>query len=171
VGAWKTGVAVGLPIHYGKDDAGDLLEMGKALVVLYQPPNDIIGVEQPFSVELAGLPPIEGRIDVIRREGEDLILADLKTSGTKVVADTHAVEAQLGLYNIAYPATKHEIIVLGKLKTPTINTQNIIPWSVGKVHQHYTEIHHAMVHHVRYAVRGWQCVGCSFHNRCQKDKS
>ncbi len=97
---WKAGVAGDTPVHYGKDDADDLVSKGKTLVSAYVPPSGIIGVEQPFRIQLDDLPPIEGRIDLIRKEGDNLILADLKTSGTKVVTETDSVEAQLGLYNI-----------------------------------------------------------------------
>ena len=169
--AWKAAVAGEVPVHYGKDDADDLLTKGKALVSGYVPPGGIIGVEQPFRFELDDLPPIEGRIDLIRKEGDNLILADLKTSGTKVVTETDSVEAQLGLYNIVYPATHHEIIVLAKLKVATITVQPIVPWNEHQVKNHYNEVYAAMKAGIRYAVRGWQCQGCSFYNRCQKDRS
>jgi len=170
---WKTTVEqADAPVYFGKDSADDLFGKGTALVRAYVPPSGIIGVEQPITVDLPDLPSISGRIDLIRRDDDgNLVLADLKTSGTKMLGDTHAVEAQLGLYDIAYPAAKHEVIVLGKLKTPTINVQSIVPWSFGKVHQHFSEVHHAMVNGVRYANRGWQCDGCSFLNRCQRDHS
>ena len=167
--AWKASIAVDLPVHYGKDSADELLEKGKALVTAYEPPKGIIGVEQPIQVTFDGLPPIEGRIDIIRKEGDDLVLVDLKTSGTKVLSDTHAVESQLGLYGIAYPARKSEIIVLAKLKTPVISIQEITPWSRDHVHRHYKEVYHAMKNNVRFANRGWQCESCSFCNRCKQE--
>jgi RecB family exonuclease len=169
---WTTTIAeASVPIHYGKDDADDLFAKGRALVAAYQPPPGIIGVEQAFSVDLdPDLPPVEGRIDLIRRDDDgNLVLADLKTSGTKVLTDTHAVEAQLGLYDLAFPAVRWEAIVLGKLKTPTITVQSIIAWKPAQVRQHYSEIYHAMAAGVRFANRGWQCEGCSFANRCGKE--
>lgn len=169
---WKSTIAeAGAPVHYGKDCADDLFAKGRALVAAYVPPSGIIGVEQPFSLKLdSDLPPIEGRIDLIRRDDDgNLVLADLKTSGTKVLTDTHAVEAQLGLYDLAFPAVRWEAIVLGKLKTPTITIQPITAWKPAAVFQHYSEIFHAMRSGVRYAVRGWQCEGCSFATRCSRE--
>ena len=171
--AWKVQVAeANAPVHYGKDDADDLLAKGRGLVAAYEPPAGIIGVEQPFTVELdPSLPPVEGRIDLIRRipETGDLAIADLKTAASRILTDTHAVEAQLALYDVAYPATKHEVIVLGKLKAPTVTIQTITPWQKPQLVRHYQEVHAAMVTGIRYAVRGWACDGCSFSDRCRKE--
>jgi hypothetical protein len=170
--AWKQTVAeAAIPVHYGTDDADDLLAKGRALVAAYTPPPGIIGVEQPFSIDLdPDLPPVEGRIDLIRRtETGDLAISDIKTAGTKILTDTHAAEAQLALYDVAYPAACHVVVVLGKLKVPTVTLQPIKPWPRSQLVCHYTEVVHAMSAGVRFAVRGWQCAGCSFADRCRKE--
>ena len=171
--AWKSQVAeANAPVHFGKDDADDLLAKGRALVAAYEPPAGIIGVEQPFTVELdPALPQVEGRIDLIRRISEtgDLAIADLKTAASRLLTDTHAVDAQLSLYDVAYPATRHEVIVLGKLKVPTVTIQPITPWPKAQLVHHYQEVHTAMAAGIRYAVRGWACDGCSFADRCRKE--
>ncbi|GDY13335.1 hypothetical protein LBMAG53_22130 [Planctomycetota bacterium] len=170
---WKATVAQSqAPIHYGKDEADLLLAKGKALVATYVPPSGIIGVEQPFTVELdPALPPITGRIDLIRLNSVgDLILTDLKTSASKLLSDTAAVEAQLSLYNLAYPSSGHEVIVLGKTKTPTITFQAIVPWPVAELRQHYRDVHLAMVSGIKYRVRGWQCPSCPYADHCQADR-
>ena len=171
--AWKSQVAeANAPVAFGKDDADDLLAKGRGLVAAYEPPPGIIGVEQPFTVELdPALPPVEGRIDLIRRipETGDLAIADIKTAASRVLTDTHAVEAQLSLYDVAYPASAWQVIVLGKLKTPTVTVQPITPWPKSQLVRHYQEVQHAMVSGARYAVRGWACDGCSFADRCRKE--
>lgn len=172
VKAWSATIAAaGVPVHYGKDSADDLLTKGRALVAIYTPPPGIIGIEQPFSVELApDLPPVEGRIDLIRqREDRALVLGDLKTSASRLLSDTYAAEAQLGLYDFVYPAAEYEVIVLGKLKTPTVTVQPIIPLPAASVVRQYREVYHAMVSGVRYACRGWQCDGCAFADRCARE--
>jgi len=173
VSAWKVAIdQAGAPVHYGRDDADDLLAKGRALAAAYTPPPGIIGVEQPFTVTLdPDLPPVEGRIDLIRRipETGELAIADLKTSSSRLLNETDAVEAQLGLYDVAYPAAKHEVVVLGKLKTPTVTIQPITPWPAAKVVKHYREVYSAMTSGVRYAVRGWQCDGCAFADRCREE--
>ena len=172
VAAWKAAISeAGAPVHFGADDADDLIAKGRALAAAYTPPPGIIGVEQPFSLVLApDLPPVEGRIDLVRRTASsDLAIADLKTSSSRQLTDTHAVEMQLALYDIAYPATHHEVIVLGKLKTPTVTVQPITPWPRRQLINHYREVYAAMSAGVRYAVRGWQCESCPFADRCRKD--
>jgi RecB family exonuclease len=171
VAAWKEAIAREPPVHYGKDDADDLLAKGRALVATYTPPSGIIGVEQPFSVSLdPDLPPVEGRIDLIRRDDHgDLVVADLKTAGTRVLTDTHAVEAQLALYDCAYPAARHEAIVLAKLKTPVVTVQPITIWPHHRLVTTYRQVFAAMAAGVRYAVRGWHCEGCPFASRCAKE--
>ena len=172
VKAWSATVTeAGVPVHYGKDTADDLLTKGRALTAAYTPPPGIIGVEQAFTVELASdLPPVEGRIDLIRqREDAGLVLGDLKTSASRLLSDTYAAEAQLGLYDIAYPSAAHEVIVLGKLKAPTVTSQPITPLPAASVVRQYREVHHAMVSGVRFACRGWQCDGCPFGDRCSRD--
>lgn len=169
---WKQAVAdAQVPVHYGKDGVDDLLAKGRGLVAAYEPPSGIIGVEQPFTVDLdPDLPPVEGRIDLIRRtETGDLAIADLKTSSSRLLTETDAVEAQLALYDEAYPAAKHEVIVLGKLKTPTVTIQAITPWPRHQLVRQYQEVHHAMQAGVRFANRGWPCEGCQFHDRCRKE--
>jgi CRISPR/Cas system-associated exonuclease Cas4 (RecB family) len=169
--AWKRAVTdASAPIHFGKDDSDDLVAKGRSLVGIYTPPPGIIGVEQPFEVELApDLPVVQGRIDLVRSEGDALILADIKTAASRTLTDTHAVEAQLALYDLAYPATRHEVIVAAKLKAPVITVQPITPWPTATLIRHYREVHQAMVHGVRYALRGWACESCPFATRCRQE--
>ncbi len=157
------------PVHFGKDDADDLLAKGLALLEVYQPPPGIVGVEEAIEVQLdQELPPIHGRIDLIRRGEEgDLILVDLKTSASKSIAEPSAVEAQLALYQEAYPAERHEVILLTKQVKPSIATVAVTPWPRARLVQHYQEVFVAMRAGIRYAVRGLHCGSCAFRDRCQ----
>jgi len=157
------------PLHFGKDDADDLLAKGLALLAAYQPPSGIVGVEEAIEVSLdPELPPIHGRIDLIRRGEEgDLILVDLKTSASKRIAEPSAVEAQLALYQEAYPAARHEVILLTKQVKPSISTVAVTPWPRGRLVLHYREVFLAMRAGIRYAVRGWHCGSCAFRDRCK----
>lgn len=160
------------PIHYGRDDADDLLAKGLALVAAYQPPPGIIGVEEAIEVELdPALPPVVGRIDLIRRDEQgELVLVDLKTSASKSIAEPSTVEAQLALYNEAYPAARHEVILLTKQAKPTISTVAVTPWPRQRLLGHYREVYAAMRAGVRYAVRGWHCGSCQFRDRCTAER-
>jgi RecB family exonuclease len=166
---WQQAITGPTPLAATAEEQADLLARGRALVAAYQPPPGIVGIEEPVRIELApDLPPIEGRIDLIRVDSAgDLILADLKTSATKQLSDTTAVEAQLGLYDVAFPASRHEAVVLAKGKTPVITVQPLTPWPVERLVQHYREVYAAMRARIRYAVRGWHCQGCAFSDRCR----
>lgn len=156
------------PIHFGRDDGDDLLEKGLALVAAYQVPDGIVGVEEAIEVELdSELPPIQGRIDLIRRDAAgELILVDLKTSSSKAIAEPSSVEAQLALYQEAYPAARHEVILLAKQAKVSIQTVVVTPWPRSRLVLHYREVYSAMRAGVRYTVRGWHCAGCAFRDRC-----
>ncbi len=158
------------PIHFGRDDGDDLLAKGLAIIDAYRAPEGIIGVEQPFEVMLAdNLPPVVGRIDLIRQAEDGIVLADVKTSATRTLTDTATVEAQLGLYDIAYPAARHEVIVISKTKQPVITSQSITPMPKESLIKHYREVFAAMSAGVRFAVRGWHCESCAFRDRCQRE--
>jgi putative RecB family exonuclease len=159
------------PLHFGKDDSDDLLTKGLNLLAAYQPPPGIVGVEEAIEVQLdPELPPIHGRIDLIRRGEEgDLILVDLKTSASKSIAEPSAVEAQLALYQEAYPAARHEVILLTKQVKTSISTVAVTPWPRARLVQHYREVFVAMRAGIRYAVRGWHCSSCAFRDRCQSE--
>ena len=159
-----------VPVH-GIEDADENRTKGRALASAYTPPPGIVGVEQPFTITLADdLPEVTGRIDLIRKdEAGRLILADIKSTATKALADPAAVAAQLGLYDCAYPAAAHEAILLVKTKTPSIATIPVRAWSRGQVVRHYREVFHAMQAGVRYAVRSWSCPSCAYRDRCAAD--
>lgn len=82
---WDKGVqAVTAPIHFTKATASELLHLGQALVAAYVPPAGIIGVEQEIHVELTSdLPPLVGRIDLIRQDGDDLVQEHFTTKNGK----------------------------------------------------------------------------------------
>jgi RecB family exonuclease len=170
--AWKQAVAeAAAPIHYGADAPDDVLAKGRALAAAYEPPPGIVGVEQAFDLMLdPALPPITGRIDLIRRnEAGELVLADIKTSASRTLSDTAAVEAQLGLYDLAYPAAQHEVVVIAKLKQPVVTVQSVTPWPQARLVRTYTEVHQAMVAGIRFAHRSWACASCSFAGRCRAE--
>jgi len=69
VTAWKATIdEASVPVQYGKDDADDLIAKGRALAHAYTPPPGIIGVEQPFTIELdPDLPPVHAEANRTHR--------------------------------------------------------------------------------------------------------
>jgi hypothetical protein len=171
--AWRASVQDRItPLHLGPSTNADHLEQtGLALLDIYQPPSDIVGVEQPITVHLADdLPPVVGRIDLLRQgDGETLVLQDVKTAGTRQLSDPIPTGLQLSLYADAYPAARLEAVVLAKLKSPVVTTQPIEPWPWERVVTTYREVYHAMRAGVRYAVRSVSCASCPHRDRCQAE--
>ncbi len=171
-GTWDGIVAAKTaPLHLGSASADELRVLGHKLIDVYEPPKHLIGVEQPVEIRLADdLPPIHGRVDLLYQdEGGGLVVADLKTSCTRVISDTASVEAQLSLYSEAFPG-RLEAIVLAKLKMPVVTVQPITPWPRERLVNLYRETYAAMKSDVRYAVRSTtMCPSCPYRDRCERD--
>lgn len=170
--AWKEAATKKeAPLHLGSTTREEQEALLPKLLAVYVPPTRIIGVEQPVEINLADdLPPIQGRIDIIRQcESGELVVTDIKTSATRVISDTAPVEAQLSLYSEEYPSVQLEAVVLAKLKTPAATVQSIHPWPRDQLVNMYRETWHAMQAGVRFAVRSNMCGSCQYRDRCRKD--
>lgn len=167
--AFTTPGAVPLAVDDDEEGAA-LLAKGKALAAVYQPPPGIVAVEQHVEIELdPGLPPLVGYIDLVRQTADGLVVADIKTSSTKVLSDTEMLAAQLGLYGIAYPVVRSEAIVLFKGKVPAQTTQVVEPWSERRLRTWAVEVFDAMRAGIRFAHRGRNCRTCQYRDHCAAD--
>ena len=159
-----------VPLAVDDDEAENLAVKGRALVNMYQAPTGIVAVEQGIEVELdPALPRLIGRIDLIRQVEEGLIVADVKTSSTKVLSDTEMLAAQLGLYGMAYPAVRSEAIVLFKGKNPAQTVQTVDPWPVERLRTWAIEINAAMEAGIRYTHRSRNCRTCQYRDKCNEE--
>jgi hypothetical protein len=86
-----------VPLALGdEDEAAALAEKGRALVSTYQPPSGIVAVEQQVEIEIdPDLPPLVGYIDLLCLADVGLVVADVKTSATRVISDVEMLAAQL----------------------------------------------------------------------------
>jgi RecB family exonuclease len=167
--AWAPFVAAeAVPLALGdEDEAAALAEKGRALADAYRPPSGIVAVEQYVEIELApGLPPLVGYIDVLRQTDDGLVVADIKTSSTRVLSDVEMLAAQLGLYGIAYPVVRSEAIVLFKGKAPSQTVQVVEPWPVRRLRTWASQIFDAMQAGIRFSRRSRNCRTCQFRDRC-----
>ncbi len=167
--AWEPYTAAdATPLALGDDDeAAALAEKGRALVSIYKPPAGIVAVEQHVVVEIApDLPPLVGYIDLLYQTADGLVVADVKTSSTRILSDVEMLAAQLAVYGRAFPVVRSEAIVLFKGKTPAQTIQGVQPWPENHLRTWATEVHAAMQAGVRFAHRSRNCRTCQFRDRC-----
>lgn len=167
--AWAPYVtADAVPLALGdEDEAAALVEKGRALVSIYKPPERIAAVEQYVEVEIAPeLPPLVGYIDLLYQTDDGLVVADVKTSSTRVLSDVEMLAAQLGLYGLTIPVVRSEGIVLFKGKTPAQTVQVVEPWPEQRLRSWAVEVYAAMQAGVKFAHRSRNCRTCQFRDRC-----
>lgn len=170
--SWSAFTAPGaIPLAVDDDEEGAaLLAKGRAMMAIYQPPPGIVAVEQEISVELhPDLPPLVGRIDVLRQTDAGLVVADVKTSSTRVLSDTEMLAAQLGYYGLGYEVVRSEAIVLFKGKTPAQTVQVVEPWPERRLRAWAVDVFHGMSSGVAIAHRSRNCRTCQFRDRCARD--
>lgn len=169
--SWSAFTAPGsVPLAVEDDEAEGLETRGRALAALYRPPPGIVAVEQVVTVDLdPGIPPLVGYIDVVYQTDDGLVVADVKTSSTRILSDTEMLAAQVAVYGLAIPAVRSEAIVLFKGKSPAQTTQMVEPWPESRLRTWAVEIHAAMAAGVRFANRSRNCRTCQFRDRCTAD--
>lgn len=157
-----------VPLALGdEDEAAALAEKGRALVSIYKPPAGISAVEQYVEVEIdPDLPPLVGYIDLLYQTDDGLVVADVKTSSTRVLSDVEMLAAQLGLYGLTIPVVRSEGIVLFKGKVPAQTTQVVQPWPEHRLRTWAVEVYAAMQAGVMFAHRSRNCRTCQFRDRC-----
>jgi hypothetical protein len=170
--AWAPYTAAdAVPLALGdEDEAAALAAKGRAMVTAYKAPKHIVAVEQRVEIEIdPDLPPLVGYIDLLRQADDGLVVADVKTSATRVISDVEMLAAQLGLYGMAYPVVRSEAIVLFKGKVPAQTVQGVTPWSLNRLRTWAIEVHAAMRAGIRFAHRSRNCRTCQFRDRCAAD--
>ena len=130
---WRSKAEGNDDIKYSKSkDFETLLMGGKELLTVWYnkvPKGDfkVLGIEEPFSFTLPGLPiPIIGAMDLIEEdEAGTIIITDFKTSGKSYSADDVNKNTQMTIYQLAAKANgfgDREILLrfdcLIKTKTP-----------------------------------------------------
>lgn len=160
-----------VPLALGdEDEAAALANKGRAMVAIYKPPSGIVAVEQRVEIEVAAdLPLLVGYIDILHQDDDGLVVADVKTSATRVISDVEMLAAQLGLYGMAYPVVRSEAIVLFKGKVPAQTVQGVTPWPVNRLRTWAREVFAAMQAGVRFAHRSRNCRTCQYRDRCAAD--
>jgi len=170
----------------GKSFETYLLEGKELLSVYYHKRSkdsfQVIGVEEPFSVHLEGLPvPIIGAIDLIEEDSSGtIIVTDFKTTGRAYSNDEVDRNFQLTIYQIAVKQngfSDREILLkfdcLIKTKTPkfepyyTTRTDVDEKRAIRKMIEVWKGISKG-VFIPNDSPSNWKCKGCSFKKSCDE---
>ncbi len=177
--------AEGKDIKYKEgDDFETLLKKGKTLLTTYYnnlPDDDfdVIGIEEPFSFTIDGLPPVIGIIDLIEEDDSGtIIITDFKTSSKAYSTDEIDNSLQLTIYNMAAKSNGYadrEILlrfdVLIKTKVPkfeqyyTTRSEDDEKRVIKKVNQVWEGIQKGVFIPND---TSWKCKGCVYKTHCDK---
>ena len=157
-----------------------------------QEESEVVDVEKMFRLDLEGLPPIIGRIDLIERTKEGLVIVDLKTSASKPSrsSDSHVPDDidgshQMTLYQIwaeqEFPDEKIGLrmdYMIKSVKNPTflkLKTQrnqqdkdrlcSIIKSVYGQIQMARAQVIEAL------PMRSFRCNGCGYRAICNQESS
>jgi RecB family exonuclease len=175
------------PVQYAnRQDAKTVEETARRMIQsflespLASPEGEIIGIEERFLVQLdRGLPDLAGRVDLITRYGNQLVVTDFKTARsmwTAQMADDHAEQLILyaqGCRPIAQVLEAHihlQFVVITKAKAPKIEALGVKP-TYDKMQRSRTimrQVFHAMQTGVVYpAPSVLNCGSCPFQTQCR----
>ena len=168
----------------GKSFKTYLLEGRELLTTYYNklPDDDfkVIGIEEPFSFKLDGLPiPIIGAMDLIEEdEAGTVIITDFKTAGRSYSIDEVDKSLQLTIYQLAARANGYadrEILLrfdcLIKTKTPKFEQYYTTRSEIDekRTAKKIRRVWEAITRGVFIPNDGhWKCKGCAFKENCDE---
>lgn len=155
-------------------------EMLDVFVRDYRLPDRVIGLEEPFLLELAhpitgeilGLP-LVGAIDALVERDGQIIVTELKSSKRRWGPDQLEQDIQATAYRIAARALGHhdaevELVVTTKSKKPDVQVERLIRHRGDE--RELAELAFGVVKAVSAGIdhrnRGWQCRGCAHAGAC-----
>jgi putative RecB family exonuclease len=173
-----------LPIKFSKTESADTLTaLARRMVdaFLASPESAPLGTAVCIEDRIAGnidpqIPPIEGKVDYVRKIGESLILRDYKTSKTKWSPDKVEEHApQLRLYAslldkelTGWRVREMEFVTVTKAVKPVVQVHQvrIKPESVQACTDQIGEVWHGIREGVFPTRPGWPCKSCPYASKC-----
>lgn len=185
--AWEREVA-GMPVQYARGETAQTLEStARAMVeaVLSSPhatpEGEILGIEETLSNTLdPDLPDLVGRVDVLSRTADELVVTDLKTARTMWAPQTAEEHGQqLVLYGQAAEPLARELglqvrlqfLVVTKAKTPKVEALSVTldEDRILRTRAVLRQVFRAMqAGHVYPSPSPLNCHGCGYQRRCGK---
>ncbi len=173
-----------LPVKYAKTETPDsLAALGRRMVDAFLASPDSSPVGEAICIEdrAAGvvdplIPPIEGKVDYVRRVGDELVLRDYKTSRSRWNQDKVEENApQLRLYATlldrelsGWKVTELEFVTVTKAVKPVValHQVRIKPESVQACIDQIGEVWHGIKEGVFPTRPGWPCKSCPYASKC-----
>jgi RecB family exonuclease len=176
----------GIPVLFDTEDAnlGTSIDLGIRMLDVFLDkvlfPEEVLGVEVPFVLELAhpvtgeiASLPLIGAIDAIVMENGAPGVWELKTGAKKWSADQLEYDAQMTAYAMAARELGHndpelKLLVTTKTKTPDVQVERLVRHRADKQELAETALTvlHAVTAGIDYRVRGWGCKTCAHAGVC-----
>lgn len=166
------------------EDLGKTIDLGLRMLdvfILRVPrPDEVLGVEVPFVLELThpvtgevATGPFIGGIDAIVAEGGRVFVWELKTSKKKFSNDQLEQDPQATAYTMAARELGHDdaqvkLLVTTKTNKPDVQIERLVrlPADERELAETVLDVLHAVKAGVGVRVRGWGCKSCAYASRC-----
>lgn len=165
--------------QFQRELAGRMLAAYQTHLAAQQAVTEVLAIEEAaFFQILAEAPPIKARLDLVERQGQDLVITDLKTARCRWnEAKTREHLPQLIVYaHAALPILRAlgarrirpRFVVLTKAKAPAVQVlePEAGPGDVARLKDLVSETWHAIQARAYPRREGWACAGCEFRVRC-----
>jgi hypothetical protein len=165
---------------------GTAMQMLDAFLVAVPLPDDLLHIEQPFSLELADpetgevLPmPLIGAIDAVMGDERRLELWELKSGKRRWAEDAVLYDFQPTAYRMAMrarnergsaqPEVHLKLIVTTKSKRPDVQVEDLVRTAADErdLMETAASIHRAVQSGCFHPVRSWMCKNCEFADVCR----
>lgn len=163
----------------------DIVETAERMVQTFRakvpPPDELLDRERSFSLDLVHpvtgevLPvPVVGSIDAVVRQGNEVVLLEIKSakrrwSAEQLETDGQVTAYQLGARELGYSSPKLELIVTTKSKKPDVQIERVVRHRAdeSELVELAFGVLNAIEAGVDHRLRGWQCRGCPWAEACR----
>jgi len=167
-------------IRYNGDDQGALFVMADKLLEVFiekAQPQHVIGIEQPFKIELEGLPPLVGVIDLIEEDASGSVaVVDHKCVSKRKSDFELASDLQCSAYSIGIRTLGYEQDILFRfdlyLKAKSVDYVKQYTTRSEYDRQRFIKLVRAVYDgiskQVYYPIESFMCAGCFHRSECSK---
>jgi hypothetical protein len=185
--AWQAQVDGKVPLQADEDeDMGAVIDLGVKMlgafhahvagrVVLVEAIEHpfVVGLHDPDTGEVLE-EQLAGFLDLVVREGDRLVIVELKTSARKYTQDQLDFDLQPSAYKFAadelgWVDAGIRYLIVTKTKVPAVQEEELLrgPMARSDFLRTAVGVLRGIDAGVSYPVRGWQCRGCPFKVACE----